>query len=160
MGLEEEATYRPKPGSLSKARMLPQRNLGAQGRREESGASKFFAKASGVYIWTIFQTKELIYATVFHSFSQALPCSACCFRRASRQRCRLPCSDNAIVSRTATVEGVSLHYLTAGHGPMVVLIHGYAETSRMWRPIMPTLARAIYGDRAGPAWHRRLSDSG
>jgi pimeloyl-ACP methyl ester carboxylesterase len=49
-------------------------------------------------------------------------------------------SDNAIVSRNATVEGVSLHYLTAGHGPTVVLIHGYAETSRMWRPIMPVLA--------------------
>jgi hypothetical protein len=49
-------------------------------------------------------------------------------------------SDNAIVSRNATVEGVSLHYLTAGHGPMVVLIHGYAETSRMWRPLIPQLA--------------------
>jgi pimeloyl-ACP methyl ester carboxylesterase len=30
--------------------------------------------------------------------------------------------------------------LTAGHGPMVVLIHGYAETSRMWRPLIPKLA--------------------
>lgn len=49
-------------------------------------------------------------------------------------------SDNAIVSHTATVEGVRLQYLAAGHGPMVVLIHGYSETSRMWRPIMPTLA--------------------
>jgi len=49
-------------------------------------------------------------------------------------------SDGAIASRNATVEGVSLHYLTAGHGPMVVLIHGYAETSRMWRPLIPKLA--------------------
>ena len=54
---------------------------------------------------------------------------------------RAAASDNAIVSRDATVEGVSLHYLTAGHGPMVVLIHGYAETSRMWRPIIPLLAQ-------------------
>jgi pimeloyl-ACP methyl ester carboxylesterase len=45
-----------------------------------------------------------------------------------------------IESRNATVEGVSLHYLTAGHGPMVVLIHGYAETSRMWRPLIVQLA--------------------
>jgi len=45
-----------------------------------------------------------------------------------------------IDSRNATVEGVSLHYLTAGHGPMVVLIHGYAETSRMWRPLIVKLA--------------------
>ena len=49
-------------------------------------------------------------------------------------------SDNSVVSRNATVEGVSLHYLTAGHGPMVVLIHGYAETSGMWRPLIPKLA--------------------
>ncbi len=69
-------------------------------------------------------------------------------------------SDNAIVSRSATVEGVTLHYLTAGHGPMVVLIHGYAETSRMWRPIMPILAERFtviapdlpgIGDSAIPA---------
>ncbi len=45
-----------------------------------------------------------------------------------------------IDSRNATVEGVSLHYLTAGHGPMVVLIHGYAETSRMWRSLIVKLA--------------------
>ena len=45
-----------------------------------------------------------------------------------------------IDSRNSTVDGVSLHYLTAGHGPMVVLIHGYAETSRMWRPLIVKLA--------------------
>jgi pimeloyl-ACP methyl ester carboxylesterase len=34
-----------------------------------------------------------------------------------------------------------LHYLTAGHGPVtVILMRGYAETSRMWRPLMPKLA--------------------
>src|SRR5437016_8876824 len=46
----------------------------------------------------------------------------------------------AIASRTATIEGVKLHYLTAGHGPAVVLLHGYTQTSRMWRPIIPLLA--------------------
>lgn len=69
-------------------------------------------------------------------------------------------SDNAIASRNATVEGVSLHYLTAGHGPMVVLIHGYAETSLMWRPLIPKLAERFtviapdlpgIGDSAIPA---------
>jgi pimeloyl-ACP methyl ester carboxylesterase len=44
-------------------------------------------------------------------------------------------------SRTADVEGVKFHYLTAGQGPAVVLLHGYAETSRMWRPIIPVLAK-------------------
>src|SRR5215467_11342790 len=47
---------------------------------------------------------------------------------------------NAIESRCAQVEGIKLHYLTAGHGPAVILFHGYAETSRMWRPLIPKLA--------------------
>lgn len=45
-----------------------------------------------------------------------------------------------IASRTAEVDGLKLHYLTAGHGPAVILLHGYAETSHMWRPIIPQLA--------------------
>src|ERR1700732_2720106 len=49
-------------------------------------------------------------------------------------------TDETIVSRTAEVNGVKLHYLTAGHGTPLILLHGYAETSRMWRPIMPALA--------------------
>jgi pimeloyl-ACP methyl ester carboxylesterase len=41
----------------------------------------------------------------------------------------------------AKIDNVQLHYLTAGHGPaMVILLHGFAETSRMWRPIIPKLA--------------------
>jgi pimeloyl-ACP methyl ester carboxylesterase len=46
----------------------------------------------------------------------------------------------AVASRTATVEGVKLHYLTAGQGPAVILLHGYTQTSRMWRPVIPLLA--------------------
>ena len=46
----------------------------------------------------------------------------------------------AISSRIAEVQGTKLHYLTAGSGPALVLLHGYAETSRMWRPIIPRLA--------------------
>ena len=47
---------------------------------------------------------------------------------------------DAIASKFATVDGLKLHYLTAGHGPTVILLHGYAETSRMWRPLIPMLA--------------------
>jgi pimeloyl-ACP methyl ester carboxylesterase len=50
-----------------------------------------------------------------------------------------PPSD-AIASRTSRVDGVNLHYLTAGHGPEVILLHGYTQTSRMWKPIIPLLA--------------------
>jgi pimeloyl-ACP methyl ester carboxylesterase len=46
----------------------------------------------------------------------------------------------AIASRVADVEGVKIHYLTAGRGPTVILLHGYTQTSRMWKPILPLLA--------------------
>ena len=49
-------------------------------------------------------------------------------------------ADQPISSRTAQVDGIKLHYLTAGHGPAVILLHGYTQTSRMWRPIIPLLA--------------------
>lgn len=65
--------------------------------------------------------------------------------------------DKAIASRTQEVDGVRVHYLTAGQGPAVILLHGYAETSRMWRPIIPVLAerfRVIAPDLPG------IGDSG
>jgi len=68
--------------------------------------------------------------------------------------------DSAIASRTADVEGVQLHYLTMGEGPTVILLHGYAETSRMWRPIMPLLAKRFTVIAPDSAGHRRLGDSG
>lgn len=43
--------------------------------------------------------------------------------------------------RFATVNGVRLHYLIGGKGSPVVLLHGYAETGHMWRPLMPPLAK-------------------
>jgi pimeloyl-ACP methyl ester carboxylesterase len=45
-----------------------------------------------------------------------------------------------IVSRTAEIDGAKLHYMTAGHGTPLILLHGYAETSLMWKPIIPALA--------------------
>jgi pimeloyl-ACP methyl ester carboxylesterase len=43
-------------------------------------------------------------------------------------------------SRYADVNGVRLHYLIAGQGSPVVLLHGYAQTSHMWRPLIAQLA--------------------
>ena len=45
-----------------------------------------------------------------------------------------------VESRTAEADGVRLHYLTAGSGPAVILLHDYTQTSRMWRPLIPLLA--------------------
>ncbi len=49
-------------------------------------------------------------------------------------------AEPAIASRFIDVDGLRLHYLTAGHGEPLILLHGYAETSRMWRPVIPLFA--------------------
>ena len=68
-------------------------------------------------------------------------------------------SGNSFVSRTAEIDGVDLHYVTGGHGAPLILLHGYAETSRMWQPIMPMLGERFtviapdlpgFGDSAIP----------
>jgi pimeloyl-ACP methyl ester carboxylesterase len=43
-------------------------------------------------------------------------------------------------SRFADLPGVRLHSLIAGQGDPVVLLHGYAQTSHMWRPLIAELA--------------------
>src|SRR6478736_9644136 len=39
------------------------------------------------------------------------------------------------------VNGVRLHYRIAGQGDPIVLLHGYAQDSRMWLPLMTELAK-------------------
>ena len=48
-------------------------------------------------------------------------------------------SREEFVSRDAKIDGATIHYTTGGSGPAVVLLHGFAETSRMWNPILPVL---------------------
>lgn len=43
------------------------------------------------------------------------------------------------VSRDARIDGATIHYTRGGSGPAVILLHGFAETSRMWNPILPVL---------------------
>jgi pimeloyl-ACP methyl ester carboxylesterase len=43
-------------------------------------------------------------------------------------------------AKFADVNGVKLHYLTAGTGDPIVLLHGFAETSRMWLPLIAKLS--------------------
>ncbi|MFL5104311.1 MAG: alpha/beta fold hydrolase [Xanthobacteraceae bacterium] len=44
-------------------------------------------------------------------------------------------------SRFADVNGTRLHYLAAGKGDAILLLHGYAQTSHMWRPLIAQLAK-------------------
>jgi pimeloyl-ACP methyl ester carboxylesterase len=46
-----------------------------------------------------------------------------------------------IEDRFANINGVRLHYLIAGKGDPVILLHGYAENSHMWRPLIVELAK-------------------
>ena len=43
-------------------------------------------------------------------------------------------------ARMVEANDTRLHVMIGGSGPAVVLLHGYAQTSLMWRPLMPLLA--------------------
>jgi alpha-beta hydrolase superfamily lysophospholipase len=69
-------------------------------------------------------------------------------------------------SRFADVNGTRIHYLAAGKGEPIVLLHGYAQTSHMWRPLISQLAttNAViapdlcgFGQSANPAWSTTMS---
>jgi pimeloyl-ACP methyl ester carboxylesterase len=47
----------------------------------------------------------------------------------------------SVQSRFAKLDGVRLHYLAAGKGEPVILLHGYAQNSHMWRPLIAELAK-------------------
>ncbi|MEW6373455.1 MAG: alpha/beta hydrolase [Pseudomonadota bacterium] len=76
-----------------------------------------------------------------------------CFRAALRRALVLVCSLVLLVllsspafaeapqSRFAEVGGNRIHYLVAGKGDPVVLLHGYTQTSHMWRPLIDKLSR-------------------
>ena len=52
----------------------------------------------------------------------------------------------------ADLGDVRLHYVTAGQGPAVVLLHGWSQTWFMWRDMIPRLAaryRVIAPDLRG-----------
>ncbi|NUP50131.1 MAG: alpha/beta fold hydrolase [Catenulispora sp.] len=72
---------------------------------------------------------------------------------------RAPLPDGA-ASRYATVNGVRLHYVIAGSGDPVLLLHGWPETWYAWRKVIPVLADRYtviapdlrgYGDSERPA---------
>lgn len=45
-----------------------------------------------------------------------------------------------VQSKVARVNGIRMHYLRAGDGSPVVLLHGWPQTSYMWRKLIPALA--------------------
>ena len=62
---------------------------------------------------------------------------------------------------SANVNGVKINYKIGGTGPVVVLLHGYAQTSHMWIPLMPLLATShtvIAPDLRGIGGSQRTRD--
>jgi pimeloyl-ACP methyl ester carboxylesterase len=45
------------------------------------------------------------------------------------------------MERDSRVNGVRIHYTIGGNGSLVVLLHGYAQTSHMWGPVLGELAK-------------------
>jgi pimeloyl-ACP methyl ester carboxylesterase len=43
--------------------------------------------------------------------------------------------------RIATVNGIRIHYVTGGRGEPLILLHGWSQTWRAWRRVMPALAQ-------------------
>src|ERR1700747_3119188 len=50
-----------------------------------------------------------------------------------------PKADKSAASRVTKIEAKKVHYLTVGQGPALILLHGYTQTSRMWRPLIDKL---------------------
>ncbi len=52
--------------------------------------------------------------------------------------------DEVVTHHTETVNGIELHWVEAGTGPLVVLLHGFPEFWYSWRHQIPALADAGY----------------
>ncbi|KAF1017429.1 MAG: Fluoroacetate dehalogenase [Stenotrophomonas maltophilia] len=61
--------------------------------------------------------------------------------------------------QVATAAGASIHVLTGGQGPALLLLHGHPQTSAIWHRVVPVLARHFslvladlrgYGDSSRP----------
>ena len=52
--------------------------------------------------------------------------------------------DELVTHTEASVNGVRLHWVEAGEGPLVILLHGFPEFWYSWRNQIPTLVEAGY----------------
>jgi len=50
--------------------------------------------------------------------------------------------DLTVDTHTCIVGGIPIHYVEAGHGPLIVLLHGFPEFWYSWRNQIPALAAA------------------
>src|SRR5436190_11149066 len=60
--------------------------------------------------------------------------------------------------RYATNNGVKIHYVVDGQGPLVVMIHGFPDYWATWKPLMAELSKAGYRTVALDTRGYNLSD--
>jgi pimeloyl-ACP methyl ester carboxylesterase len=68
---------------------------------------------------------------------------------------------DGVTENSVRVDDATINYKIAGRGPVVVLLHGYAQTSHMWLPLIPLLAAAhtvIAPDLRGAGGSERTRD--
>ena len=65
----------------------------------------------------------------------------------------------ALRRKEIRLHGHPVSYYEAGSGPVLLLVHGITSSADAWRSVMPALARALHGGRAGPARPRRLGQA-
>jgi pimeloyl-ACP methyl ester carboxylesterase len=75
------------------------------------------------------------------SIRALLSAAAVVFLTLTMARTAKPQARAVIQDGFKTVNGIKLHYLFAGKGEPVILLHGYAQNSHMWRPLMVELAK-------------------
>jgi pimeloyl-ACP methyl ester carboxylesterase len=56
----------------------------------------------------------------------------------------------ATVEQSVAVDGLPIHYLSAGEGPPLVLLHGAGDDALDWRWVLPALARTHRGYAPDP----------
>ena len=65
--------------------------------------------------------------------------------------------DPRITAGVVHANDVEVHYLEAGTGPLALLLHGFPDTARTWRHLLPALAGAGY--HAVAPWLRGYAPS-
>ncbi|SEP34091.1 alpha/beta fold hydrolase [Amycolatopsis saalfeldensis] len=61
-----------------------------------------------------------------------------------RDRRDAPVAEAGIRHQVTAVDGVRIHSVIAGNGPLVVLLHGFPQNWREWRHVLPDLVTAGY----------------
>ena len=92
--------------------------------------------------------RNLIIASALTAAAIALPVSADAAPKKPHAAAAMALEDHYTVNN-----GVKIHYVAEGHGPLVVMVHGFPDYWATWKPLMKALAadgyRAVALDNRG-----------